>query len=252
MTGAAFLIESVSNNRDGITGTVVLSGEPTGAVAFLAARTPDLDKASVIAATAKPNGDYVIAFAAPVLWYVWARDVTGTTDGSPVWIGLSDNLDLNLCGNWVRDTLRQNQVAIEQKMQFISKGVTIKQIEYGSPALIEDYPSILICRPKFDPRFAFFSYGSEADYSVEVFFMVMHQEKASVIEMAAMMLEAGLAILRQPDYLTVVLESGLPLNITINQGTADEEQADESHWVGSGSLVWSGNGLTQDGSLQWP
>jgi hypothetical protein len=250
--GASFILQAGDNGLDGVTANVTISGSPTGAVSFLAARTPDSGGAVVVPSVLASAGVYTVTLPAPVLWYIWGQDSGGLTGPVPVWVSTSNNLDMELCGKKVRDLLEANRAAIEAKIKVHNPDETLKKIAWGSALGIDDFPSIIVVRPKEDPKYAFFAYGSEIDYTVEVFALVLHQDKLSALTLAADMIAACMSILRQPAYSTVTLDSGLPLNVTVNQGTADDEQLDENKWAATGSLVWSGNGLTQDGSLTWP
>lgn len=242
-----FAIKSVTNPLDAATLAVTLDGQPRGTPTFLICRTPDVGLASTASATLT-GGVYAVACPHPALWYVWGQDAQGVTD-EPIcaWCGLSDNPDLDLCGQALANILTQNKAALETALKTYFKSSAIAQIVYGGGAALTDYPAILITKPREQAQYIAMPFVRELTYTLEVMFTILHQDRASMLTAATRLSSRIVEILNQPAYEGLTLPSGTALAFCqCQEGDADEIKYGDNQWAAVGSTVWSGKALLQD------
>lgn len=241
-----FLIKSVVNPKDGIHLAVTLDGQPQGAPTFAVCRTPVLGSAAAAPATLAA-GVWSVAVPHPSLWYVWATDSGGTTAPDCAWAGLSDNPELDLCGQKIADILTANRPALDAALQSTLQGATVKQVVYGGAAAINSFPSVLVTKPVETDEYTAMPWVRQKTYRLEIMFTIMHQDAAPLLGAATRFLARVMEILNQPAYEGLLLESGTRLAFCqCQEGEADEQQLDDNKWASVGSLVWSGQALLQD------
>jgi hypothetical protein len=184
----------------------------------------------------------------PSLWYVWGRDSSGTGDPAACYVGLSDNPDLDLCGQKLQEILTANRPALDIALQsFFGADASVKQIVYGTAAAITKFPSILITKPVEQATYVFMPYGREYTYRLEIMFTILHQDPAPMLRSAARFMGRIMEILNQPAYEGLILESGTPLSFCqTKEGEADEMQVSENQWTAVGSCIWQGESQMQD------
>lgn len=242
-----FVIKSVVNAYDGVTVQAALDGTPQGDPVFVAGRTPDPALARLAPATLR-GGVWDVSVPHPALWYVWARDAGGTTEPAACCAGLSDNPDLDLCGQKLQEILTANRPALDLALQsFFGADASVKQIVYGTAAALVKFPAILITKPTVQAEYMFMPYGRQYTYRLEIMFTLLHQDPAPMLRSAARFIGRIMEVLNQPLYEGLVLESGTPLAFCqVEEGEADETQVSENQWTAVGSCVWSGKALGQD------
>ena len=242
-----FAIKSVVNPKDGATLSVILDGTPSASPTFKICRTPDYSRA-LSASAVLSGGQYAVSVPHPSLWYIWAADSVGVVDAPGcAWCGLSDNPDLDLCGQKLQEILTANVPALNVALQSYFQAATVKQIVYGSASAITDFPAILITKPEERAQYMFLPYGREITYQLEIMFTIIHQDPAPMLRAASRFVARIMEILNQPIYEGLILESGTPLAFCqCQEGEADESQVEANKWASTGSLVWSGKALLQD------
>lgn len=241
-----FQIKSVSNPKNGVTVSVVLDGQPAGTPTFALCRTPDVARAAAASATLS-GGVWAVTVPHPSLWYVWATDTNGTTAPGAVYAGLSDNPELDLCGQALADILTANKPALDIALASSLQGATLKQIVYGGAAAITAFPAILVTKPVVTSEYIGMPWVREMTYQLEIMFTILHQDSAPLLKAATRFLGRVTEILNQPDYEGIRLESGTRLAFCqCREGESDEQQLEENKWASVGSLVWTAKSLLQD------
>ena len=249
-----FKIKSITNNLDGSTAEVMLSGTPSGSVTFQASRTPDMALPGTVPATLSA-GVYTLTFAAPVLWYVTATDSTNATAPVPVFVELASDSDLNLCGKKLESVLNSNRAALDIALQMCLPlpGIKWKQIVYGSNIIVRDFPAILVTKGMVIPSKVAFPYTWDYTYRFEIFAMVMHQDNTSYESAMAAFSERLVKILHQPAYFALCLPSGTIVNnCTCEKGESGEMQTEDNKFYSVGSIVWTGDALLTDAMFGMP
>ena len=242
-----FAIKSVTNPKDGAHLTVALDGQPSGAPAFSVCRTPDLVNAAP-APSAPANGAWTVTVPHPSLWYVWATDAHGTTAlPGCAWAGLSDDPELDLCGQAIADILTANRAALDLSLRSALPGASLKQIVYGGAAAVTQFPAILVTKPVERDEPIAMPWVREKIYQLDIMFTILHQDPAPMLKPATRLMARMLEILNQPAYAGLRLASGTVLGTCqCREGEADEQQLGENQWASIGSLVWTGQALLQD------
>ena len=242
-----FVIKSVANPKTGSALSIVLDGTPTGTLTFFAGRTPNFALASPAAATSAA-GIYTVSVPHPSLWYIWASDTNGVVDAPGCgWAGLSDNPDLDLIGQFLTQTLRDNQPALNIALASYLPGLSLKQIVYGGGTGVTDFPCIMVVKPHEDPEWAAMPFVRRISFRFEIMLTILHQDKAPMLPAMSRFLARVMEILNQPAYEGPTLESGTALAFCQCQdGEGDEVQYDDNKFAAVGSLVWSGSAMLQD------
>lgn len=239
-------IVSAANGLDGYSASVVISGTPSGPLSFWASRTPDVSNSLLCTHTG--SNPYAISVPHPSLWYIWAKDDNGfTATPGAVWVGESDGIDLDEIGYAIRDVFLHNKTGLEAILRQDFPNITIKQIVYGSPILIEGFPSILVHRPRVSEQWVAFPWVKQHQYAFDIAFMLVHGDPQIRIQTVTRWTRAGMFIINQPAYETLVLPSGLVVNFCqASEGNSDEVDLGDVGFGVIGSLVWSGLALKQD------
>jgi hypothetical protein len=182
------------------------------------------------------------------LWYIWGRDGNGYTAApGAIWVGRSSRRDVNELGERIRDILRENQAGLEAGLRQWYVEAAIRQIEYGFPGEIMDFPSIVVLEPRFREPRTFFPHGREITYSYNIAFMLAHSDEQSQLATAVEFARSGMLILNNPAYETLFLPSGLEVNFCqTEEGECREIDLGEIGFYSAGTLVWSGAALRQD------
>lgn len=246
-----FLIKSVANVRDGLHLAVTLDGTPTGAVSFDCAPLPRRDHAVYppvpVPASLQPDGTYLVAVPYPDIWYIWATDGQGRTDDPGAgYMGLSDDPDLNGVGAAVEGILTENIPGLNAALQTLLPNVTMKRVVYGSATAIDDYPAILVCKPRRSDRPYAMPYVFENTFSLEIMCLFRHGDKNSVLALGTSFAARVMDILKRPCYNQFTLPSGTQVaDAYCRTGESDELQDDDSSFVNIGSLLWSANAFIQ-------
>jgi hypothetical protein len=239
-------IESIVNVEDGATATVTTTGTPSGLVQFKASRQPVYSTA--VGVSSAGTGPYTVVLPNPGLWYVWALDTGGVVaEPEAVWVSLTEVCELEAVGVKLRDILRDNKKGIESLMRSVYPETTLKCAHYGSPALIDDFPAVLVRDPRDDVEWAFFPYGEIHTYRFTIFCLVVHPDEQSEMDFATQFGEAVKYILRQPHYLSFTLDSGVVIdNCHVSDIRVDDADlgGDAAHGAVA-SLSWSGVAVKQ-------
>lgn len=237
----------VANLHDGLRALVTLNGTVVGTLHFWASRTPDVAQATQVPYVVV-GSQYYVTLDHPSLWYLWAKDDNGyTASPAAVWIGISDHREANEIGERVRDILRDNRLGLEAALRQWYASATLKQVEYGFPGEILEFPSIVVLNPRYREPYRFFPYGRESTFTFTLAFMLAHADEQSQLAAAVEFARAGMLILNQPAYETLILPSGLEVNFCqAEEGECTEIDLGEMGFYSAGTLLWSGNALRQD------
>ena len=242
-------IESVVNPKTGTGLDVQLSSPPSGSLAWAISRTPYEENARPTTATDEGGGLYRVAVFAPVLWYVWATDGTGTVDlpgaatASP-----SDSPVLDLCGDRLRQIMEDNAAGLNSALTaWTGTPSTVKRFVYGSATAITDFPAVLVTAPSFESSMTAMPYFEERVLRLEIHFYILHQDPLTYLPLVNRLTAAGLAVFNQQFYNRIVLDDGTPVtDCYCRSGNTTDVEVEEDKWVAVGSLVWQGSVYVQD------
>lgn len=247
--------ENYRNPLDGLNAQVDLSGVPTGTLSFWISRTPVFATAfqassyTMVAPVNSPAVTYNIAVPVAALYYIWAVDFNGVASGNPaaVFVGMSNEVDENLIGYWLRDTMIANQAAIEAYVQQYFKGQTIKQILFGNPTSVEDWPCIYVAQPSCNEDYVAAPYGREFNFRTVISAICMHQDRQTALAYATQLGSAIKYILNTPPYEEVALASGTTIyRCQIMSATYDDISVSENKWAAGAELIWTSNAFIID------
>lgn len=237
------VLHSLYNLQDGVHARATVYGTPSGSLIFLFADTPEIEKATQ--APAVPDGQdlYMLLMPRIGLWYVWAQDDDGATAPQAVWLGLSDDPDIDLCGEFLADALRLHEMGLQTALRsFFHDGTTIKSISYGSVFSIDEFPAILVTKPRESVQPVLMPLVDEHTFRFEILIFVPHQERSAYLRVAGVFCARVMEILNRPVYRDFQLKSGQCMGMCIaSEGQSDEVQEDDKTWTALASVVWSGS-----------
>lgn len=243
-------IKQITNNLDGSTAQVVLSGVADGDVTFQASRTPDMSNPITVDATLVTGLTYDVTLPAPVLWYISAADTAGSVvQPRPVWCSASNDGRTTQLGNKLQSILQANQEALDIALQQFFNLGPIKQIVYGQATQVKSFPAILITKPQRDPNYATYAWGKLNDWTFEIYAMILHQDPTPYLNASTDFMDRVIEILGQPAYSRLTLPDGTIVAFAqAKKGEADDVLVDEhaNKWAAVGSVVWTGNALIID------
>ncbi len=241
---------------------VRVTGAPVTSISFKASRTPayaDAAGIDFVDSVVALIGGSVWFLTLPDVggWYVWVIDgANACAESAAVWIGASVIQDLLEVGEKLRDTLLANEKLLNAAMAACpvygtdgsSGAATLKQVQIISALGLTEFPSIAIDELKYVSEFAFLPWGKEFTYTCRLSFVIAHSDEQVAGNTAAQFMRAGVAILGQPAYETLVLPSGLVVNFgQCASGFVSESVYTEVGFVAVATASWSGKALKQGG-----
>ncbi len=233
-------IQSITNLHTGTTAQVALSGVPVGPLTFYAARVPYVSQAASVPFTG--SGPYIVTLPHAQLWYLWAHDNNGFGDAfDGVWIGVTDNPDLDECGFHLRTILRDNEKGFNTLFKTWYPDTTLKQVEYGLPDNVIEFPSIVITNARAMEEWVGTSYLKQVRLQFDIAFLAVHVDEQTELPLITRFLRAGMKILNQPYYNNTTLPSGLEISMAeALEGEATEfDLGEEIGVVSAASAVWT-------------
>lgn len=247
---------------DGVHALVTVAGQPTGTLVLFASETAVPTNETpphtqcVFAPTAI-TGQYLARVPRPGPWYFFAVDSAQfliVPPAPPVacFVGLVDDVDLNLAGLYIEGILAAHRPALESSLASgwsaeTNVTPTIKHICYGTASGIKGFPAILITKPRETANYVAMPYIREHRYTLEIFTMLVHNEGYSHLPLAVKLAGRVMEILNQPGNDEILLPSGTRLAFCqCEQGESDDSQIDDNMWGAVGSVVWSGTTLKQN------
>ena len=245
-------IDSITNNNDGSTVTIVLSGVPNGPVVFHACRTPDMAAPNLVTGTLTSAygvipATYVVKLTHPSLWYIVAMDSSGTSPVAAVWMDYSTDVsDLDLIGMNIRDILLANKLGIEYILKLTHNAASLEQVVYGYEGAIVDYPSILISSPRVQERYVAVPYGREATFTYTIQCFVVHSTDQTELPLLGQFARAVQMILNQPANETFVIGNQMTINFNFISDVSIEEYEQADKFMSVGTMIWSGSTIYTD------
>lgn len=242
-------ILSTSNALDGVHATLVLTGTANGAISFKICRQPIYANAVVATAveTSSSPLTYNVATPFPALWYIWAVDTDGQSGPGAAWVCITNDPDLRSCGEKIAALLTEHTAGINAALNQLLPGGTVKQIVFGRRLNVEDFPSIVVSKPRMTDNYIGLGFIRETTFAFEIAFAFFHQDEGSQLPIATDMAQRVMSILNLPCYSSLVLDTGTPLTACLaTEGESDETEIDEKTWVAAATVVWSAQGLIQD------
>lgn len=206
----ALAIASLVSTGDGETATLTLDGTPTGMWSVGGYQTPVL--ANTMQLTVTGNGPYVVEFPYPGLWFVWVADTLGAcAEPTAVLVSTSTNIEMNDIGLALQNILIAHRRGIECYM--VAAGfptATLKQVVYGEPNDIIDYPCLLVTEVRVtNSNYIATSFTYQETYGVTIAATVVHNDEPTLQPLGVAMAKAAMDVLNLPDYEQQTLPSGL-------------------------------------------
>jgi hypothetical protein len=190
---------------------------------------------------------YAVAVPFPALWYVWAVDNDGAVAPGACWVSITNDSDLRSCGEKLAAILLEHKAGLNAALSEISDQATVKQIVFGRSLNVDDFPAIVVTRPRRQENYIGLAFIREVIFSYEIFFALFHQDEASQLPIATNMADRIMQILNLPAYSSLTLDTGTPLTGCIaTDGEPSEDEVGEKTWTAVGSVVWTAQGLIQD------
>lgn len=240
-------IKSVTNDHSGNTATVVLDGVSTGILEFYASELIDSPK---IVLPFTGVGPYVLRFPNPDLWYVWAKDDNGfgLVPGAS-YVGLSDDEDINLIGQFLRNQLDKNRPGMQSLVRTWYPNTTIKSVHWTTAASSIDTPFIVVMDARWDWDWKAVGFIQEWTYTYSINFVVNHAEEEAESPLSTRLATAGSIVLNRRANVKPTLANGLTLYHcqARNGNVTDVEIPDGGGFASVASLVWTGKALKQQG-----
>lgn len=245
---SAIGVAALTNRKEGRTATAQLSGLPTGRLEFWAAEVADGPEFAVPFA---PEGErYVLTLPYPNVWAVWAKDDNGFgADFKAVYVGQTDDPDIDALGLYLRALLERNKPLIEAMARTAYPGMKVEQFHYGSATGITKYPAILIYNPRATWDWRATGYLQKWDYSYTTACLFHHQDEQTEIPMATRLLDAVFFIYGRRRYTAFTVQDGL--KVTQAQAKAGDvsevDLGDKLGYVATATCLWTGVAYKQIG-----
>lgn len=247
---SAIGVSEAINLHDGVSASVTLSGTPTGMLEFWAAEVADGPEFALPFTSSGTPGQYVVVLPRTnKVWAVWAKDDNGFgVQFGAVWIGVSDDPDVDAIGKWIRDRLTIAKPLMEACLQSWYPNTKLKTITYGFVGNIINFPSILIANPKYTWDWAATGFVSKWSYSFTIACMAAKSEEQTELPLVTRMAQAVMDALNIRRFSRFTLPNGLPLYYCMTrEGDATEIQVEDNVFASVASCVWSGKALKQQG-----
>ena len=239
---------SCTSANDSAHATAVLDGAAVGALGFRATREPVFSDASQVVLLFTGTGPYTVTLPGVDLWYLWATDNNApSTNCLPVWIGGSDSDFLDEVGQAVAGILTTHKPAIEARVRPWSPGTTIKQVMYGFPGAIEEWPAIVVQRPKFIADWYAMPSIKLYHLTLEIAIVTVRSTEVSELKLVGRIMSAVVAILTKREQITMPSGS-IACRCQAEEGNVEEQMIDgTSHFITMARLQWSGDVMRQEG-----
>jgi len=223
---------------------VTLTGTPNGPLTFWASEVPDSSTAIQIGYTG--SNPYHVTVSHPDGWYFWAQDNDGFTLPDACWLGTTGEAETVECGRYVRQILDDNKLLLDRALQRYYSGATVKQILYGGPSDIYEFPSVLVTQPSWRSEWVAMPDIREITISLPIMCMMLNSAEYSLLQYGQSFGMAVERVLRRSAYRLFRLPNGVEVAFgQVVQGSTEEVEHNEGFGLVS-SLTWTGNMLIQD------
>lgn len=243
MPTAAIAILSLDSAGDGMHVVAELTGTPTGGVTFEASLEPQ-DGFVFVPHFEPTPGVYRIVLSHPDLWYIRALDSSGESPPSPVWMAKTEESILNLVGEAVRGLIERHKTGIEMMLRKnYFPDLQIKQIVFGTALNINDFPAILVTKPRFQKKWVATGGLAEFTYMVDIYVQIFHNDAGTHLQASVRAGEALCQLINRYD--SIILSDDTPLAFCgAEEGDADDIAIEEGGpYCAIFSIVWSGISL---------